>query len=311
MVTLEDETTMNACTVPSARTRDISNYQRERFEKFRAAHAVAEPLIVVNCWDPASAAVISRHPDCQAVGTSSAGMAASKGCRDGEVLTAQQVVAAVTDICAVTNTPVSVDIEGGYVETAELGAFVSQLTACGAVGINIEDFHDGRILPISEAAARISAIRASSEAVGRPVFINARTDAFWQPDRFDDPLGDALLRIAAFADAGAHGVFLPGAGGPVERCTLVGASALPVNFLVTPPTSISELARDGAARISLGSAPFRAAMECVDTIAASVFMRGDATCDAMSYVDLQHALPRPQRESIDGYTPKCRSDRHD
>ena len=212
MVTLEDETTQSACTVPSARTRGMSNYQRERLEKFRAAHAAAEPLIVVNCWDPASAAVISRHPDCQAVGTSSAGMAASKGCRDGEVLTAQQVIAAVTDICAVTNTPVSVDIEGGYVETAELGAFVSQLTACGAVGINIEDVHDGHILPVSEAAARIGAIRAFSEAVGRPVFINARTDAFWQPDRFDDPLGDALLRIAAFADAGADGVVVEGLG---------------------------------------------------------------------------------------------------
>lgn len=274
----------------------MPNNQRELFERFCAAHAAPEPLIVVNCWDPASAAVLSRHPDCQTVGTSSAGMAGSKGYRDGEHLTAEKVLAAVADICAVTDKPVSVDIEGGYVETAELGAFVSQLSICGAVGINIEDFHDGRVLPVSEAVARISAIRSSLAAEGRQVFINARTDAFWQSDLFTDPLSDALLRIDAFADAGADGVFLPGADRPGDRRVLAHASALPVNFLMTPATSIRELADDGAARISLGSAPFRAAMTSIDSLATQMFARDNTTFDAMSYAELQDVLPLPRRQ---------------
>lgn len=282
------------------------NTQHENFKKFHDAHFADKPLVLVNCWDSASAAIIAAQSECLALGTSSAGVAAATGHLDDESLDARTVVEATSQICAMTDKPVTVDIEGGYVDTAELGPFVARLTECGAVGVNIEDFHKGRLLPAGTVIERIRAIKAEANRVGRPVFVNARTEAFWRPEHFDDSLTHAMERIRAFQQAGADGVFIPGVQIASDRSKLVRSSLLPVNFLLTPDTSISELAHDGASRISLGSAPIRAAMATLSSLTKSALSWHPEFAETVSYLSMQETLALARRKGLS--KTSCASD---
>ena len=219
-------------------------------DAFRALHVPGDPLVLFNIWDAGSA-----------IATGSYGVAESQGFKDGETFALDDALANLARILRVTELPVSIDMEAGYGDTAEaVGGSVSAACAQGAAGINMEDRMPGNsdLVAIAEQCARLAAAAASG------LFVNARCDVFRGRDVATD--GPALVsatleRAAAYADAGASGLFVPFLSDARCIAAICEASPLPVNILWSAPCGDRQaLANLGVARISHGHQPWAAAM---------------------------------------------------
>ncbi len=225
--------------------------------QFSDLHQPGSPLILPNAWDAASAALIATA-GAPAIATSSAAVAWALGRPDGQHLTRADVAAVVARVAAVVDLPVSADIEAGYGdEPDEVALTVRAVIEAGAVGINLEDAHgNGELFPIEQQAARIAAARAAATAAGVESFvINARTDIYLRG--IGEPEGRSaavLQRAAAYAEANATCLFVPGLTDVPTLTDLVKQAPLPVSAMADPSgPAISELAATGVCRISLGT----------------------------------------------------------
>jgi 2-methylisocitrate lyase-like PEP mutase family enzyme len=269
----------------------MANEQIRRAETFRKLHDGPSPLVLLNVWDAASAAVFARA-GAPALGTTSAGVAWSAGYADGEHMPFADLVRVVVNICRVVTVPVSVDIERGFgASAAEVARNVGALVDAGAIGVNIEDGIDGTtnvLRPAQEVAERVEAIRELGAARGVPLFINARTDAYFLPApeperRFED----AAARLLLYARAGADGGFAPGLTNTNEIARMAERIGVPLNvyagYAGVPP--ITELSAAGARRISVGCGPLQGLLGQAQVMAKELLTEG--RYDSM----LQGALP--------------------
>jgi 2-methylisocitrate lyase-like PEP mutase family enzyme len=251
-----------------------------RAEAFRALHAGPSPLILLNAWDAASAAVFFRA-GAPALGTTSAGVAWSAGYPDGERMGFADLLRTVTNICRVVKVPVTVDLERGFgADPAEVARNVEAVMDAGGIGINIEDGIDaatGALRPAQIAAERIAAIRAIANTRGMPVFINARTDVYFLPAgaperRFEE----AAERLAQYARAGADGAFAPGLIDPSEIARLAARVGLPLNVYAgyAGVPQVAQLAAAGARRISVGCGPLQGLLGQAEEMAHEILERG-------------------------------------
>ncbi|MFD9904502.1 isocitrate lyase/phosphoenolpyruvate mutase family protein [Streptomyces sp. NPDC059063] len=253
----------------------------DRHEAFRALHRAGAPLLLPNAWDHASAAALARA-GFAAIGTTSLGVAAAAGKADATGAAREETVRLARGIARLPAL-ITVDIEGGFSERPEdVAALARELTAAGVVGVNIEDGRpDGTLTAVG---AQSELIRAVKEAAPE-LFVNARTDAYWL-DAGGAP--EAERRTAAYQQAGADGVFVPGVQDEAVIGGLVAALDVPLNILYAPGTlSPARLADLGVRRVSTGSLLFRAAVQqAVDV--AQEFARGAAgPRDVLSYADAQ------------------------
>ncbi|WBB70178.1 isocitrate lyase/phosphoenolpyruvate mutase family protein [Micromonospora sp. WMMD812] len=257
-----------------------------RAELFRSLHTPGSPLVLVNAWDAASARIVAAA-GARAVATTSAGVAWSLGAPDGDALGRDAAVDLVRRVAAAVSLPVSADIESGYGATpAEVGATVRAIVAAGAVGVNVEDARRDAGPPLRDVAdqcARIAAVRAAADAAGVPLYVNARIDTFLGGAGGVD---ETVARASAYLTAGADGIFVPGVVDPATIRDLVAAVPAPVNVLAGPgaPT-VSELARLGVARVSLGSSVAEAAYGVARRAADEALGAGTygALADALDY----------------------------
>jgi len=248
--------------------------QQQYAETFRGLHKRGDPLVLFNAWDVATAKAIARASP--AIGTSSGAVATALGYADGENVPLDVVEGLVARMTAAVSVPVSIDLEAGYGDTPDAAATsVTKIIKAGAVGINIEDglFAGKRQLASPDHhAAKIRVVRDAARNCGIRLFINARTDPFLL--KFGSPdecLDETARRAKAYAEAGADGLFVPGLTdlGLIEK--LVKATPLPVNIMVTQGTpAMSDLARLGVQRVSLGPWPMMAAMRVIGQAAATV-----------------------------------------
>jgi len=110
---------------------------------------------------------------------------------------------------------------------------------------------------------RIAAIRNAADKSGVALFINARTDIFFEHG--DSPasvMDEAPERAKAYAAAGASGFFIPGLVNEklIER--ICKEAPLPVNVMVMEGVpSNARLTKVGVSRISYGPIPYLDAME--------------------------------------------------
>ena len=242
----------------------------DKISDFAALHVPGDPLILVNIWDAGSAKAVAAA-GAKAIATGSFGVAGAQGRADGEDFPLEDVFENLARILAVTDLPVTIDMESGYgVDPAAVGVSVARARDAGAAGINMEDRLPGQtaLLPVAEAAARYRA------AADTGIFVNARCDTFRGADVAKD--GDALVaatleRARAYADAGAGSLFVPFLLDPEFIGAICDASPLPVNILRGKggPTH-KELANLGVARISHGHQPWAAAMAWLTGQAAQV-----------------------------------------
>lgn len=275
----------------------VTDTQHAKAATLRSLHA--EGIFVLpNAWDAGSAAMIAAA-GAQAIATTSAGVSWSLGRPDGQHLRREEMVDAVARIAATVALPVTADIEGGYgAEPEAVATTVRAVVEAGAVGINLEDsLAPGG--PLHDAAAqadRIRAARVAATDAGLPeLVINARTDVFlFGIDAPDGRLADVVARAAAYAEAGADGVFVPGLLDPAVLTTLTGTVALPVNVMVGPGApDIATLRAAGVRRVSLGQAISQAAYSLARRAAVEAITSGtyDTIADADSFGDINSAFP--------------------
>jgi 2-methylisocitrate lyase-like PEP mutase family enzyme len=241
---------------------------------FRARHDSGDPLVLPNVWDAASARIVEQA-GAEAVATTSAGVAWSLGVPDGDHLDADDAVAVVARIVRVVDVPVTADIESGY---GDVGATVRKIRAAGAVGVNIED-------GATAQPERIAAARAASG----DIFINARIDTFL----LGLGLEETVARAHQYLDAGADGIFVPGAVDPDVITQLVEQIPAPLNIMVwAGAPTVSELAKLGVRRVSLGGGIALAAYALVRDAATEALRHGtyDTTRADLSPGDLNAAF---------------------
>jgi 2-methylisocitrate lyase-like PEP mutase family enzyme len=190
---------------------------------------------------------------------------------DGEKLPLVTALATLAEIVAITDLPVSIDMEAGYgADAATVATSVQQAASMGAAGINIEDKDPATrlLFPVAEASARIAAAAASG------LFINARADLFILTPAADHDVAlvdQVIERAKAYADAGARGLFAPFLKDTALIARLCKASPLPVNIMMGPGVPDHKaLAELGVARISHGHGPWAAAMDWLEGEARKV-----------------------------------------
>ncbi len=234
-------------------------------EAFSALHIPGNPLILYNIWDAGSTVAVAKA-GAKAIATGSYGVAGAHGISDGEKLQLDIAIATLSEVLAVTDLPVTIDMEAGYgSDPAAVGVSVQRAADAGAAGINIEDKDpvSRTLFSISDASARIKAAAATG------VFVNARADLFilTPPAEHDAAKVDAMIeRAKAYADAGANGLFAPFLLKPALIERLCAGSPLPVNILMSEGCPDHKTLADlGVARISHGHGPWAAAMNWLES----------------------------------------------
>jgi 2-methylisocitrate lyase-like PEP mutase family enzyme len=246
---------------------------------FHDLHFGAEPLLLPNAWDVGSALAFAGA-GFPAVGTTSFGVNASAGRPDAESASREATVALIHRISALP-VYITADIEDGYSDDpSEVADLVAGL---GADGVNLEDSAGGRLVDPSIPAAKIAAIKRAAPEV----FVNARVDSYWF---HEDVTVEAVRdRAKAYADAGADGIFVPGAADPATLEQLASGIPLPLNVLVVPGLTLADLQQLGVRRVSTGSLPYRVAIDAAAGVATAV-RDGREPPSATSYARFQQQL---------------------
>jgi 2-methylisocitrate lyase-like PEP mutase family enzyme len=276
----------------------MNTNQNEKAATLRALNRSGS-YVLPNAWDAGSAVLIERA-GAAVIATTSAGVSWSLGRPDGERLTRAENIAAIRRIVDAVRLPVSADIEGGYgAAPADVATTVTDVVRAGAVGINLEDSNSatGALFSIEEQADRIRAARSAAARAGLPdLVINARTDVFlFQIGAPEGRYDDVLRRAAAYAEAGADVLFVPGLSDLSVIEQLTAAAPLPVNIMVGPgaPT-VEELTAAGVRRISLGSAISQAAYAIALRSAKEILTKGtyEELRTPESFGDINNAFDR-------------------
>ncbi len=241
--------------------------QTDKAKRFAELHVKDAPLLLYNAWDAGSAKSI-LDAGAQAIATSSWSVAAAQGYGDGEAIPIELAEQIVGRIAATVDIPVTVDFEGGYSEDdGELAANISRLLDLGVIGINFEDriVKGSGLYSVDRQARRIAAIRKAAEQKGVDLFINARTDVFFEHDEdAAQAVSEALARAKAYAAVGASGFFIPGLVDDALIGRICEGVTLPVNVMVMDGVpSNGRLSELGVARISYGPIPYIRAMRAL------------------------------------------------
>ena len=247
--------------------------QQEKAKQFYNLHHSGKLLILPNIWDCLGANLLEslHYP---AIATASASVAFTNGYDDGQRISFDAVLALVKKIVSSVGIPVSADIESGFAgNDLQLEENTKQLLATGIVGINIEDTDKktNSILPVETQCEKIKLIKKVSQAVGVPLFVNARADVYLRGKDFDTPeskFEEALKRGRAYKAAGAD-CFYPIAMTRQEDIKrMVEQLQMPVNVITIPGIpELNVLNEIGVARVSLGPSFLKIAIKAMKNLA--------------------------------------------
>jgi 2-methylisocitrate lyase-like PEP mutase family enzyme len=236
--------------------------QAEKGKQFRALHQRDRALIIPNPWDVGTARMLAQL-GFEALATTSAGYAFSRGTMDGAV-GREAMMAHIAEIVAATELPVSADLENGFGDSPEFVAETIRMGAArGLAGASIEDATGDEADPIYSIELAKERIQAAAEAARSLPFtftLTARAENYLhgRPD-----MNDTIRRLQAYQEAGANVLYAPGLTSRDEIAAVVRSLDLPVNVLAGVPAmklSVAELSQIGVKRISTGSALARAAL---------------------------------------------------
>ena len=255
----------------------VTDAQRARATAFNRMHTDGDVLVLPNCWDHASAALMAAA-GFAAIATTSAGVAVANGLPDGENFGRDFQVGFAGGIAARTELPVTADLEAGYgTEPDAVATTVTRAIEAGLVGCNIEDVvpGSGELMPFDLACARIEAGVAAAQAAGLPDFVlNARTDPYLVGHGDGEAQFDEAVRRAnAFLQLGAHSVYVPGVQDAATIGRLVQAIDGPLNVHTIAGRampSLDELRDLGVRRVSLGGSLMQAAATFVNATLAEI-----------------------------------------
>jgi 2-methylisocitrate lyase-like PEP mutase family enzyme len=255
--------------------------QLKSIKKFRKLHN-NNLFFLPNAWNGGSARVFEKQ-GFSAIGTTSAGIAYSLGYEDGEKIHFDDVLRVTKEIIAVTQLPITVDIERGYGHSLkEIISNVEEIIMLGAAGINIEDgqSESNSVDSLSDFEEKIRAIAKLRVQLGIPFVINARTDLYLLNTASTDEMFKRTVDRAQMLErAGADCIFIPGALDEETIIRLRSNINLPINLFVHSAFhNTKRLSQIGINRLSSGSAPIRTTLETLINLSTS-FSNGD--CEPM------------------------------
>jgi 2-methylisocitrate lyase-like PEP mutase family enzyme len=219
-------------------------------------------FVIPNPWDRGTAIALAAM-GFRALATTSAGAAFARGLPDTPTaLGIDAVLANIGEIVGAVELPVNADFQAGYSDDlAGLAANVRRCVATGVAGLSIEDARGGAqepLYPLPEAVERIRVAHAAID--GADVLLTARAECFLYGH--PDPLREAIVRLQAYAEAGADVLYAPGVSTREDIAALVDAvRPMPVNVLMSSNSGLTvrDLADLGVRRVSVGSALTRVA----------------------------------------------------
>jgi 2-methylisocitrate lyase-like PEP mutase family enzyme len=271
----------------------MTQTQAARAERFRALHDRAGAFVIPNPWDIGTTRILEAL-GFEALATTSAGYAHSRGLKDGaKTIGRAEMLAHACEIVEASALPVSADLENGFGDAPEEAAeTIRGAIEVGLAGASIEDATMNPADPIYDKALAVERIEAAVEAarsVDFPFMLTARAENFihGRPD-----LDDTIARLQAFEAAGADVLYAPGLRTIEQIRTVCQAVSKPINVVAGlggVAFTVAELAEAGVSRISLGSTLSRLAYGAV--IRAAKELQADGTFgfsgDAVSYAELQ------------------------
>lgn len=223
---------------------------------FAEYHNQPHALLIANVWDAASA-IVAQKAGYQALGTSSAAIAATLGYEDGQAMSFDELLYIVGRIKSVSDLPLSVDMEAGFGSHAgEIATHLKCLAQLGVVGVNLEDSrvinHVRQLEEATAFASTIKAVRGALDSEAHHLFLNIRTDTYLLA--LPEPLQETLSRGQLYKAAGADGLFVPCLTSEKDMKTISDTIGLPLNIMCMPglPT-FDKLKQAGVSRISMGN----------------------------------------------------------
>lgn len=236
--------------------------QAEKGRRFRELHERARIFAIPNPWDVGTARLLA-HLGFEALATTSAGYAFSRGLADGEI-SREEMMEHVGEVSAATDLPVNADLGNGFGDAPEIAAETIRLTAgAGACGGSIEDY-TGRaghpIYDVQFAAERVRAAVEAARGLAAPFLVVGRAENYLhgRPD-----LKDTIARLQAYQEAGADVLYAPGLKSGEDIKAVVKSVDRPVNVVMGlqgAELGLKELDAIGVRRVSVGSALNRAAL---------------------------------------------------
>jgi 2-methylisocitrate lyase-like PEP mutase family enzyme len=246
--------------------------QLELYERFRALHERKGGFIMPNAWDGVSALLL-KEAGFEALGTSSAAVAAALGRLDGQhAISREEHLANAQLIGGITGLPVNGDFEDGYgAGPRDVAATVQIAIERGLAGIGIEDSSGNPEKPIRDFDEAVSRVREAAKVAKGKIMLTGRTDNFirGRPD-----LEDTIRRLMAFAEVGADVLYAPYPSDmDAVRAIVKAVAPKPVNLLIgtmqgTLP--FSEVQKAGVKRVSLGVALYTRVMADLRKAAAEL-----------------------------------------
>jgi len=218
-------------------------------------------FVIPNPWDVGSARFL-QGLGFKALATTSSGFAWSSG-RPDSGLSRDAVLAHLRDIVAATELPVNADFESGFAPDPQgVAESVRLAIETGVAGLSIEDATGDAANPLHDidvAVARLRAARAAIDRAGGDTLLVGRAETFitGRPD-----LADTIVRLKAYAAAGADCLYAPGIRTREQIAAVVAAVApKPVNLLVGSASDLTlqDIAALGVRRVSVGGALARSA----------------------------------------------------
>lgn len=265
---------------------------------FRGLHKPVQPFILANAWDAGSAKIL-KSMGAQAIATSSAAHAFTLGRPDGLGVTRDEALAHAQDLVAATHLPVQGDFENGWGDDPDTVAQTVKLAGeAGLAGICIEDLKTPSFAAYDRdlAIERIRAAAAAAHALPRDFVLTARADGI-MTDTYN--IDEAIARLQGFEAAGADCLYAPMPKSMADVARICASVTAPVNVPVAGPIytaqSISDFAKIGVARLSLGSALARATQRVLHDAAAQMF---DATQNGGSFSLLGQSISSDKVDAL-------------
>ncbi len=235
-----------------------------RAEAFKALHTREGAFVIPNPWDAGSAKLLASL-GFEALATTSAGLAYSKGRPDGTGrLSRVDTLLNALSIVDATALPVAADLENGFSDDPEgCAQTISEAANVGLVGGSIEDA-TGRaqdpIYAMDLAVERIAFAARAARHLPYAFTLTARAENFLHGR---EDLDETIRRLQAYADAGADVLYAPGLRTREQIEAVVKALApKPISVVMGldgVSFSVAQLADMGVKRISVGSSLARCA----------------------------------------------------
>ena len=243
----------------------MAKSQAEKAAAFEALHKAPGVFVIPNPWDPGSARILAGL-GFKALTTTSAGYARSIGFPDYNA-GRDNVMAHIRAMAPMIDIPLAADLEDGFgTEPEDCAETIRQGAAAGLVGGSIEDFTGDRGDPIHSIAKAADRIRAAAEAARKLPFkfmlcARAENDLHGRQD-----LGDTILRLQAYQEAGADVLFAPGLNTSDEVREVCRSIDRPFNIVRGPrqeTLTVAQVGELGVKRISTGGMMHAVAMSAM------------------------------------------------